>query len=80
MVVAGIRTQNGAFEVTDRRPLFNVSELGLDSEPNYTSWDVGLDDQSFLMIQFGAGGDETIPNEFILVQNWMEEVRARLGN
>jgi eukaryotic-like serine/threonine-protein kinase len=80
MVAAGVDTRNGAFRVTDRSPLFNVGERGLDSEPNYTSWDVDLDDQSFLMIQFGGGDSGAVQNEFILVQNWIEELRDRLGN
>jgi serine/threonine-protein kinase len=80
MVAAAVQTGDGAFRVTDRSPLFNVSERGLDSEPNYTSWDVDVDDRGFLMIQFGAADQETIPTEFVLVQNWIEELRARLEN
>jgi len=79
MVAAGVTMVAGAFEVTDRQPLFNVSQRGLDTGPNYTSWDVDIDDQSFLMVQFG-GGQEAVVNEFILVQNWIEEIRARVGN
>ncbi len=56
-----------------------MSQRGLDTGPDYTSWDVDIDDQSFLMVQFG-GGQEAVANEFILVQNWIEEIRARVGN
>jgi serine/threonine-protein kinase len=79
MVAAGVTMVAGTFEVTDRRPLFNVSQRGPDTGPNYTSWDVDIDDQSFLMVQFG-GGQEAVANEFILVQNWIEEIRAWVGN
>jgi Tol biopolymer transport system component len=79
LVAARIDTSSGAFEVTDRQPLFNLGERGLDSEPNYTSWDVGLEDGTFYMIQFGGDGLELVTNEFVLVQNWIEEVRARVG-
>jgi len=79
MVAAGVTMAAGTFEVTDRRSLFNVSQRGLDTGPDYTSWDVDIDGQSFLMVQFG-GGQEAVANEFILVQNWIEEIRARVGN
>ena len=78
-MAARIDTSSGAFEVTDRQPLFNLGERGLDSEPNYTSWDVGLEDGTFYMIQFGGEGLELVTNEFVLVQNWIEEVRERVG-
>lgn len=55
-------------------------ERALDAgTPNYASWDVDVDDQAFLMIQFGGGTEDAVANEFILVQNWIEELRARLG-
>jgi len=79
MTAAQVRTQGGAFEVTGLRPLFNVPQRGLDALSNYASWDVDVDDQHFLMIQFGGGGQEGQRNEFILVQNWIEEIRARVG-
>jgi len=61
-----------------RETLFNVNQIGVDVRPNYRGYDVDVDDQSLLMIQFG-GGSEDAPNEFILVQNWLEDVRERLG-
>jgi eukaryotic-like serine/threonine-protein kinase len=80
MVAAAVVMDNGTFAVSDRKPLFNVGDLGIDSQPNYTSWDVGSDDQSFLMVQFGDEDGGALASEFILVQNWSEELRARLGN
>jgi serine/threonine-protein kinase len=77
MVAAQIDTSNG-FEVTSRDVLFDLDELGIFRGANYTGWDVANDDQSFLMVQFGRDDQGDRPNEFILVQNWLEEVRARL--
>jgi len=70
MVAAGVTTVAGTFEVTDRRPLFNVSQRGLDMAPDYMSWDRDIDDQSFLMVQFG-GSQKAVVNEFALIQNWI---------
>jgi serine/threonine-protein kinase len=80
MVAVGVTTSGGSFQVTNRQPLFNLGERGLDFGANYTSWDVDADDQAFLMVQFGGGTTDSVEQEFILVQNWIEELRARLGN
>jgi serine/threonine-protein kinase len=80
MVAAEVRTTGSAFEVTNRRALFQVSDRGLDGATNYASWDVDVDDQHFIMIQFGAGDPAASANEFVLVQNWITELRARVGN
>ena len=77
MVVAELDLDTG-FEVLGRETLFNLAGLGLARGANYTNWDVALDDQSFYMVQIGAFEDGERSNEFILVQNWLEEVRARL--
>jgi len=79
MTAAQLSTAGSAFEVTGWRTLFNVRERGLDALSNYASWDVDVDDDHFLMIQFGGGQQEGQRNEFVLVQNWLEEVKARLG-
>ena len=77
MTVATLDFSDG-FRVLDRESLFNVNERGLDARTNYAGWDVDLDDEHFLMVQFGAGGDEQLTNEFILVQNWLSEIEARI--
>lgn len=80
MTAARVSTEGGTLRILDRRPLFNVVERALDAgTPNYASWDVDVDDQAFIMIQFGGGTEDAVPNEFILVQNWIEELRDRLG-
>jgi Tol biopolymer transport system component len=80
MVAAQVNPAGRAFEVTGWKTLFSVRDRNLDAASNYASWDVDVDDQHFLMIQFGGGQQEGQRNEFVLVQNWMEELRARLGS
>ncbi|HSG09906.1 MAG TPA: protein kinase [Longimicrobiales bacterium] len=79
MVAAEVNTAGSAFQVTSWKPLFNIRQRNLDALANYASWDVDVDDQHFFMIQFGGSEQEDQRNEFVLVQNWLEEVRARLG-
>ena len=77
MTVATLDFTEG-FRVVNRRPLFNLSERGLDARANYTGWDTDLTDDNFFMVQFGATGSEQLVNEFILVQNWLTEIDERL--
>ena len=65
------------FEVTGSERLFSVADLNLEAGPNYTSWDVAADGR-FMFIRTGGPDSGDRPNEFVLVQNWLEEVRARL--
>ena len=61
------------------RSVYDI-QRALDSGANYASWEVDLDDQHFLMVQYGGGDDqEGARNEFLLVQNWLTELRERLG-
>jgi serine/threonine-protein kinase len=78
MVAAEIRTTASTFEVTNRRALFQASDRGLDGATNYASWDVDVDDQHFIMVQFGAGDPAASANEFVLVQNWITELEERV--
>ena len=44
-------------------------------------YDVSSDGQRFLMIRFGGAGDDASdPNDLVVVQNWFEELRERVGN
>mgnify|MGYP001428864556 FL=1 len=76
-MVAATVSGTGGFEVTGSQPLFSVNDRNLSNGANYASWDVAGDGR-FLMIRTGGSDDEGVPNEFVLVQNWLEEVRARL--
>ena len=48
-----------------------------DSESGGRTYDVFPDGERFLMIKEG-GSDETSTTEFILVQNWFEELKQRI--
>ena len=76
-VVAASVSGTTAFEVTRSERLFSVAERNVSVGANYTSWDVAADGR-FLMIQTGDSEDGEQSNEFVLVQNWLTEVRARL--
>ncbi len=77
LVAARISGTRG-FEVTGSEQLFSVTERALEAGPNYTSWDVAADGR-FLFIRTGGPDASGRPNEFVLVQNWLEEIRQRLG-
>lgn len=77
-LVAELELSSGV-DVRSRQELFDTNELSLHSAANYAGWDVNRDDQHLFMIQLGRGQDETQDNQFVLVQNWLEEVRARAG-
>jgi serine/threonine-protein kinase len=59
------------FSVGERRPLFRVPQGGV------FLYDVGPDDQRFLVLR-----PETVDGdrELIVVENWVEELKARVGN
>ncbi len=68
------------FRVLRSQTLFNVGSdyflnQGLDTH------DIGPDDERFLMLRaVGLSGDTGGDSRFILVVNWFEELRQRLGN
>ncbi|MGD8322178.1 MAG: protein kinase [Gemmatimonadota bacterium] len=62
----------------EQRVLFAIgSQYGVNTD--YTYFDISPDDRRFLMVRLkGAGVDET--PALIVVENWMEEVKARVPN
>ncbi len=52
---------------------------GLYFANNSTSYDVTDDDQRFLMARLAGTGETEDQSELIVVQNFFEEVKARLG-
>ena len=77
MMVATIDPQP-PFTVGERRALFPVgSEYNL--SPNYTAYAVTPDDQHFLFF-VTVTGDASMTGRLIIVENWFEELRARVGN
>jgi serine/threonine-protein kinase len=63
------------FSVGERRELF--STLGYYSYAYQPQYDVSADDERFVMIRMSTGGDA---NQFIVVQNWFQELGEQLGN
>ena len=76
MLVAATFATTPSFRIVSREPLFSVADYGMSSisPPDY---DVTRDDQKFVMMQIG---DEGEASELILVENWFEELRQRMGN
>ncbi len=77
MVAAQVRTQGG-FRVGERRPLFSVADRQIFATANYASWDVGPDDRRFMMVQVAAGSG-TVPHDLIVVENFFEELKEKVG-
>ncbi|MDH3270282.1 MAG: protein kinase [Gemmatimonadota bacterium] len=76
LVAAQVQTEAG-FRVGERRTLFSMAERFLNGQPNYASWDVGPDDQRFMMLQIGgAEGDGR--SKLIVVQNFFHELEQRV--
>jgi serine/threonine-protein kinase len=76
MIAARIRT-TPTFGVVERRPLFPLTGYFLG--PSYTAFDISPDDQRFLMIRqldFAQGASAPM---LVLVENWFEELRARMA-
>ena len=44
---------------------------------NYALYDLSSNDQRFLMMDWGTQGSD---GEIILIENWLEELRQRMGN
>jgi serine/threonine-protein kinase len=77
LVAAQVQTEP-RFAVGQRRTLFSMNERFLDGAPNYASWDVGPDDQRFMMLQIGGDSDEDV-SELIVVQNFFKVLEERVG-
>jgi serine/threonine-protein kinase len=73
MVVAAIST-GPSFAVASQRVLFSARGYG--SNSNYRGYDLSLDDQRFIMVHTV---EEAEPGELILVENWFEELKAKVG-
>jgi serine/threonine-protein kinase len=79
LMVAEVRTTPD-FGVIQTRALFQLAE---DIRVNRLEefYDVSPDDQRFLMARVVAGGDGAVGvGRLILVQNWIEELKARVPN
>ncbi len=77
-MVAAQVSPSTAFEVGERRRLFSVDQFILSGA--YTPFDISPDDQRFLMVRAAGIGDEGPASALILVENWFEELKAKVGN
>ena len=78
MMVAAIDTRP-SFSVRERRALFPLgAEYHIDLW--YASYDVTPDDQHFLLARVVGSGDGSEAARLIVVENWFEELRERVGN
>ena len=79
MMVAQVETRT-AFRVGERRALFRLGdEYMMGTGGSY--YDVAADDQRFLMVRQAGVDDEEEPEapKYILVYNWFEELKERVG-
>ena len=74
LVSAEVETEN-TFVVGERRALFSVQ--GFRTTQVRSQYDVTLDDQRFVMIR---NFDDTESSELVIVQNFFEELKERMGN
>jgi serine/threonine-protein kinase len=77
MVAVEVRAAT-AFEVGERQRLFSVDPFLIADV--YTSFAVSPDDQRFFMVRPAGSGDEGAEGALILVENWFEELKEKVGN
>jgi serine/threonine-protein kinase len=79
MVAAQVETAP-SFAVRERRVLFPIAS-GYRLSANYTAYDVTPDDRRFVMVRaVSSWNEEAAPGALILVENWFEELKAKVGN
>ncbi len=78
MSVAEVST-SGGFRVGQRASLFDMDSRGIAYGSNYPSWDVTPDGQRFLVVQFLDVSD-ALSSQLIVVENFFEELKERVGN
>jgi serine/threonine-protein kinase len=77
MVAVNVTLGEG-FVVGERRTLFPVpEEIFLNEQDFYALYDVDVDDQRFMMLR---AIDEATAGRVVLVLNWLDELKERLGN
>jgi hypothetical protein len=78
MMMAVTVTTNPTLEFGEPRELFRVSEpLMQIGAQYYTPWDVGPDGRFMMVRSVNAARDASAP--LIVVENWLEELKAKLG-
>jgi dipeptidyl aminopeptidase/acylaminoacyl peptidase len=79
MMVATVETGDGSFHVAERRVLFDLP-AGTVRSPLTTPYDITPDDQRFIMVRLIDSAVARQPAPLILVENWLEEVKERMGS
>ena len=69
---------DSAFRVLGSETLFSTEGYFIDGATD--SYDMGPDDERFLMLRFAVFGGDSGDSRFILVVNWFEELLERMGN
>ena len=64
------------FAVGEQRALFSTN--GYRASTVHATYDVTADDEQFVMIRLGGSGNEG--GELIVVENFFEELKAKVGN
>jgi len=75
-LVSQVVVPGATFEPGEQRALFVISSL-YHVGYGYTYFDISPDDRRFLMVRSRGGGVDEAPR-LIVVENWMEEVKARV--
>ncbi len=77
-LVAAEVEADSVFRVLRSETLFDTSDYIVGEGTDFH--DIGPDDERFLMLRAaGLGGDAGGGRRFILVTNWFEELRRRMG-
>jgi hypothetical protein len=66
-----------SFGVGERRVLFPVGDE-YELSTDYTAYDLASDDQRFLMVRVVGTDEESPPGAMIVVENWLEELKAKV--
>ncbi len=75
VVVTIDRASGSIFQWTDQNTLFSVDQFV--TAGNRHQYDVASDAQRFVFLQFAS---DASPTEVIIVENWFEELKERVGN
>ncbi len=77
-MAATVRT-DPTFTVVERRALFTVPPGG-GTTSYHAMYDVARDDQRFLMYRLVGAGEGGDAEELIVVENFFEELKAKVGS
>ena len=67
-------------DLGERRVLFSLpADLYLGNPEHYTPFDISPDDQRFIMARQARPSTPGRPGTFVLVENWFEELKTRMG-